>query len=255
MSKNFELLNKALREDLMQAQSYPHPQPVGVDSMPETSSEAAELLSGGPEEVALTNLVQRVFLRPEADAPRMVGFAAVEAQAGCTWICAHVAKILAAQVAGSVCVVDANLRTPGLHTQFAITNGANGTGGNHARPLETLADYAQPLSKKLWVVRSGYNTSGLDPVAVSERMRSQVASLRGQFEYVLLDLPPLNKYADAIVLGGACDGMIIVLRANASRRDATLRAVADLKAANVRVLGVALNQRTFSVPNAIYRRL
>jgi Mrp family chromosome partitioning ATPase len=86
-------------------------------------------------------------------------------------------------------------------------------------------------------------------------MRSQVASLRTRFEYVLLDLPPLNKYADAMVLGGACDGMIIVLRANASRRDATLRAVADLKAANVPVLGVALNQRRFSIPASIYRRL
>jgi Mrp family chromosome partitioning ATPase len=184
----------------------------------------------------------------------MVGFAAVEAQAGCTWVCARVAKILAAKVAGSVCVVDANLRTPGLRTQFPVTNHASGNG---ARPrTETLADYAEPLfGKKLWIVSLGYGTSGLDASAVSERMRSQISGLRAHFDYVLLDLPPLNKYADAIVLGGACDGMIIVLRANSSRRDATQRAVADLKAANVQVLGVALNQRTFSVPEVIYRRL
>jgi Mrp family chromosome partitioning ATPase len=253
MSKNFELLNRALQEDLMQAESDPQ-QSVRVDSMPEISSEAAELVSDGPEEVELTNLVQRVFLRPGTEAPRMVGFAAVEAQAGCTWVCARVARILAAKVAGSICVVDANPRSPGLHAQFGVTNHADGN--DALLRTETLADYAQPLfGKKLWVVSSGYSTSGLDAVAVSERMRSRVASLRTQFEYVLLDLPPLNKYADAIVLGGTCDGVVIVLRANSSRRDAAQRAVADLKAANVRVLGVALNRRTFSVPNAIYRRL
>ncbi len=139
----------------------------------------------------------------------MVGFAAVETGAGCSWVCARVSKILAAHVAGSVCVVDANLRTPGLHTQFEATNRA---GVNDAL-LQTgpLADYAQPIfGKKLWLVSSGDRNSGLDAGAISERMCSQIAGLRNQFGYVLLDLPPLNKYADAIVFGGACDGIILV---------------------------------------------
>jgi hypothetical protein len=121
---------------------------------------------------------------------------------------------------------------------------------------EPLVNYAQPLfDKKLWLVSSGYCSSGADAGAISERMRSRISDLRNRFEYVLLDLPPLNKYADAIMLGGTCDGIILVLRANSSRRDTALRSVADLKAHNVNVLGVALNQRKFSVPDSIYRRL
>jgi len=255
MSRNFEILSKALQEDLLRVESGPQEQvEVAADSLAEQPSEPAEAVPQGPEEPQLRNLVQRVFLRAGAEAPRMLGFAAVEAGAGCSWVCSRVSRILAAHVAGSVCVVDANMHTPGLHTQFAVTNGAGVT--EALLQTQPLANYAQPLiAKKLWLVSSGQRSSRLDAGAVSERMRSQIAGLRNQFGYVLLDLPPLNKYADAIVLGGACDGIVLVLRANSSRRDTAIKAVADLKTANVNVLGVTLNQRTFAVPDAIYRRL
>jgi Mrp family chromosome partitioning ATPase len=255
MSRNFEVLSKALREDLLRVESgLQEPEEVASGSLAEQPGELAESVPQGPEEPQLTNLVQRVFLRAGAPAPRMLGFAAVEKGAGCSWVCSRVSRILAAHVAGSVCVVDANLHTPGLHTQFEVTNRA---GVNDALlQTEPLANYAQPLfGKKLWLVSAGHRNSELDAGAISERMRSQVAGLRDQFGYVLLDLPPLNKYADAIVLGGACDGIILVLRANSSRRNTAIKAVADLQAANVNVLGVTLNQRTFAVPDAIYRRL
>jgi Mrp family chromosome partitioning ATPase len=261
MSRNFELLSKALREDLMQVESTPR-EDVAFDSVPEVEfdsvpEELRELpvpMHQGAEGLPLTNLVQRVFLGNGAQAPRMVGFAAVETQAGCSWVCAHVSKILAAHVAGSVCAVDANLRTPALHTHFAVTNPAGLSDALlHAEPL---AKSAHPLfGKKLWLVSAGSRSSALDGSVISERMRSQIAGLRNDFDYVLLDLPPLNRYADAIALGGICDGLILVLRANASRRDTATKALADLKTANVNVLGVTLNQRTFSIPDAIYRRL
>jgi Mrp family chromosome partitioning ATPase len=258
MSRNFELMSKALQENFMQVNSAvpePEPEELVLGTVAQEPCDIAELAPPGPETVQLTNLVQKIFLSSDSkDAPRTLGFAAVEAGAGCSWVCARVSKILAAHVTGSVCAVDANLRTPGLDIQFGVTNGP---GMNDAllHP-EPLASYAQPIfGKKLWVVGSGQSRSGLDGNAISERMRSQVASLRNSFDYVLLDMPPLNKYADAIALGAICDGVILVLRANSSRRDTTLKAVADLKSANVNVLGVALNQRTFSVPDSIYRRL
>jgi Mrp family chromosome partitioning ATPase len=255
MSRNFELLSKALQENLTQVESgFQEQEEAVLDPVAEQPSEPGASVPQGPEEVQLTNLVQRVFLSAGTEAPRIVGFAAVEAGAGCSWVCARVSKILAAHAAGSVCVVDANLRTPGLQAQLGVTD-CRGVSDALLR-TEPLANYARPLfGRKLWIVSSGYRSSGLDGSAISEPMRSQIAGLRNHFEYVLLDMPPLNKYADAIALGGICDGVILVLRANSSRRNTAIKAVADLKAANVNVLGVTLNQRTFSVPDSIYRRL
>src|SRR5207245_2543205 len=66
--------------------------------------------------------IQRVFLKPGSDAPQTVVFSGVEHGNGGSWICARAAETLAAQVKGSVCVVDANLRAPTLHQYFGRDN-------------------------------------------------------------------------------------------------------------------------------------
>jgi Mrp family chromosome partitioning ATPase len=46
-----------------------------------------------------------------------------------------------------------------------------------------------------------------------------------------------------------------VLKANSTRRDATREIKQQLQAANVRMLGAVLNQRTFPIPERIYNKL
>jgi Mrp family chromosome partitioning ATPase len=60
---------------------------------------------------------------------------------------------------------------------------------------------------------------------------------------------------DGIALGRAAEGVVLVLKANASRRDAARKAVQDLQTAGARILGAVLNQRTFPIPQAIYSKL
>jgi Mrp family chromosome partitioning ATPase len=49
--------------------------------------------------------------------------------------------------------------------------------------------------------------------------------------------------------------MVLVLEANATRRDATARITERLYAMQVKVLGAVLNKRTFPIPESLYRRL
>jgi Mrp family chromosome partitioning ATPase len=65
----------------------------------------------------------------------------------------------------------------------------------------------------------------------------------------------LNAFNDAIVLGGQTDGVVLMLKANSSRRESARKAVQELHAANVRTLGAVLNQRTFPIPERLYKRL
>jgi Mrp family chromosome partitioning ATPase len=86
-------------------------------------------------------------------------------------------------------------------------------------------------------------------------MRLRLRELGAVFDYTLIDAAPLNLQNDASVLGGFCDGVILVLKANASRREIASKALQELQAAQVAILGAVLNQRTFPVPQAIYDRL
>jgi len=86
-------------------------------------------------------------------------------------------------------------------------------------------------------------------------LQTRFAELRKEFDFVLIDAPPLTPYSDALAFGQLTDGFILVVEANATRREAALQVAENLRAANIRILGAVLNQRTFPIPESLYHRL
>jgi Mrp family chromosome partitioning ATPase len=86
-------------------------------------------------------------------------------------------------------------------------------------------------------------------------MRLRITELRKEFDYVLIDTAAMNICNDAIGLGCMADGVVMVLKANASRRETARQAIQDLQSGKAKVLGAVLNQRTFPIPDSIYRNL
>jgi len=253
MSRNFELLQKIGREQSLYATAAEEPLPemeapaVVIPVGSRLAIEAAEL-----EEI--TKVVQRVFLLPGNEAPRTVVFSGTEPGNGCSWVCARVAEVLASQVSGSVCLVDANLQNPGLHAQFGAENLYGLT--DALRKREPIRSFAQPLScPRLWLLSSGSPAEDGQSLLSSDRMRLRMTGTPTEFDYVLMDTPAISSSHDATSVGAATDGMVLVLKANSSRRESARGAIHDLRAAKVRVLGAVLNQRTFPIPQSIYDKL
>ena len=259
MSRNFELLYQVGRAGALlgsQAESVSavsDPVPTIV-SPAEVSPSAPALQIDGMAREEVSKLVHRLFVLPGTEGPRHVVFTGVERGDGCTWICARVAEILASQIRSSVCVVDCNLRFPALHEQFGTENHY---GLSDALLGEgPIREYVRPLSRSnLWLVTCGASGANAEQLLSSDRMRRRMSELRAEFRYVLIDAGPLNTCNDAMVLGGLTDGVVLVLKANFTRRDSTRETVQQLQASNVRVLGAVLNQRTFPIPERFYKRL
>jgi Mrp family chromosome partitioning ATPase len=72
---------------------------------------------------------------------------------------------------------------------------------------------------------------------------------------VLILAPPAAQYGDAALLGQETDGVILILESNQTRRETARIATQNLTAAKVQVLGAVLNNRTFPIPESIYRKL
>lgn len=253
MSRNFELLSEAGRmHELVQSQ-VEQPETVASpveDTFPSTPSSPAPEMSGAMTD-EISKLVQNLFLVPQG--PRRVVFSGSEAGSGCSWMCARAAEGLAPLGRGSVCVVDCNLRSPGLHQEFGVEN-------HHGLSDALLGsgpiqDYVHRLGRNLWLLSCGSAAETGRAMLGSDRMRLRLDELRMTFDYVLIDSAPLNTCNDAVVLGGLSDGVVLMLKANSSRRETAKKALQELQAANVRTLGAVLNQRTFPIPEAIYKRL
>jgi|SRR5215471_1120690 len=257
MSRNFELMQNLGKErDVLSNPSDPAAA-VLPDSMPEefppVEVKPPQLAMESSQRDEVLKLAQRVFLSGP-DAARGIVVSSVEPGSGSTWICSRLAETLASQVSASVCLVDGNLRSPGLHREFGVA-----TGMGLAESLQS----AEPARKlvvglnrsNLWLLRAGTNPEQSQNLIGSERMRWRLAELRKEFDYVLVDAAPLVAGDDCAMLGRGTDGVVLVLKANSSKRDAARKAVQDLANANVRVLGAVLNQRTFPIPEKIYRKL
>jgi capsular exopolysaccharide synthesis family protein len=252
MSKNFELLQ---RTDLNGGQipvgqnGSPAPYPLGNGV-----SHGARLNLDDVTQEETLRLAQSIFLTAGPTPPRVVMFAAIDSGSGCSEVCAQTAEVLASNVAGSVCLVDANLRAPSLPEFFGVSN-HHGL-ADSLRATGSIRDFAKKLrAPNLFLLSCGSLASDSTTLINSELMKARVAELRKEFDYVLIDSPPLNIYSDGIVLGQLSDGVVVVLEANSTRREAALRVAEGLRAKRVRVLGAVLNKRTFPIPDSLYHRL
>jgi hypothetical protein len=234
MSKNFELLYRAGQEVGAIRAELPVNVSVLLDDKRTLTPEWKPSSSTHPE---ILKLVQALFLS-SATAPHHVVFCGVgDSEAGGK-VCESVARALANEVSGRVCLVDAKVPAP-------------------AQSIESNGCTAQPrqIEQNLWfAAASNLSSDGLSNGGV-EQLCSHVLELRKEFDYLLIDAPPLGADILASVVGQVTDGVVLVLEANATRRVTALDAKQTLDAAKVRLLGTVLNNRTFPIPEKLYRRL
>jgi Mrp family chromosome partitioning ATPase len=105
------------------------------------------------------------------------------------------------------------------------------------------------------VVPSGSLAAEAQSLFVSDGLRSRMVDLKEEFDYVLIDAPPVSSNADAVLLGQSADGIILVVQADSTRREAARIAKETVDNAKVRLLGVILTDRKFPIPEALYRML
>ena len=90
---------------------------------------------------------------------------------------------------------------------------------------------------------------------VPAAMRATLAALAAQFDWVVVDGPPVLEAAESVDLGPLVDGVVLVVRSGHTKRPVALRAAEMLRKSGVRILGSVLNRRHLEIPDFIYRRI
>lgn len=75
----------------------------------------------------------------------------------------------------------------------------------------------------------------------SGRMQKLLDLLREQYDYVIIDSPPVDMVVDAVALSSLCDGVLFVVRANQSERGAVIHGMDQLEYAGANVIGFVFN--------------
>jgi capsular exopolysaccharide synthesis family protein len=151
----------------------------------------------------------------------------------------NTAAALALKSEGQVLLVDADLRKSAIHVQLGIPDSpglADVLAGSCA--LEEALIHTNQFAN-LYVMPSGKAPANPAELLDSARWRSLCAELRGMFRYVIIDSPPVNGIADYELIQAVCDGVVLVLRPDFTKRDLCLNALQVMPEA--KFLGVLLN--------------
>ncbi len=145
-----------------------------------------------------------------------------------------------AQSEQRVILVDCDLRRPGLHTLFGLTNDQGLTNAILQQPGENLPLQATGVDG-LRLLASGPLPARPADLLGSQRMGALVERLQTEADMVLFDTPPVTAVTDAAVLATHMDGVLLVFRAGNTRRDRAREARRLLEKVKANIIGVVLN--------------
>jgi hypothetical protein len=197
----------------------------------------------------IRGLVWRLFLPGWPKPCHQVVFSGVDAKTDLTALCTQVGEVLASQACGSVCVVEAIPCSRGENQGHEIDVASS------QKKFGALRDSSLQLASRLWLMPREVFLNGHDGEFSMVWLRSRLAELRLEFDYTILQGPAASAGSAATMLGAQCDGLVMVVEANSTRRPAAQKVKEELHAANARLLGTVLSERTFPIPRALYSRL
>jgi capsular exopolysaccharide synthesis family protein len=154
----------------------------------------------------------------------------------------------------SVLIVDANLRTPGLHRFFKTDSFKGMTELLDVRGAKSFG-FKKIGDKELYLFPCGIRRSRNDGYFESRRFNQFLANVRNSFDYVIFDSAPVTGFPETQTLCSKVNGVILVVTYDKTRRQVALRAKKELEDAGANILGVVINRRKYYIPDWIYRRL
>jgi len=148
-----------------------------------------------------------------------------------------------------VLLIDADLRKPGVRVSLAgVANGRLGPSDGFQQLLDS-PNGTMPVSfgrvRELYVLAaSADGPSRSHKRLTSLSLRKALARLRKQFKYIIIDSPPLLPMVDSHLLAESADRVILIVRANRTRRETLARTLASFDLS--KVLGFVLNDVDYS---------
>lgn len=171
--------------------------------------------------------------------PRVIAVTSAVPGEGKTTVAINLAAAMA-EAGFTVCLVDADLRRPGIARAFGLV-GPVGLTSLLVRQVE-LGDAIQSAGENLFVLASGPTPPNPSEVLASTYVRGLVRSLLDRVDYVVLDTAPVLPVADGSEVAALADGTLLVARYQVTTDDQVTRATDVLRQLDVVVLGTVLNR-------------
>ncbi len=186
-----------------------------------------------------SQLLQTV-LNPDAAPPRALALVSPDSGDGKTWFAANLAVSLS-QLGARTLLIDANLRTPRLHSVFGIEDPKTGLSGILSR--RHRADVMRPVRElpHLYLLPAGVVPPNPLEILQGRGFGELMLRLRQKFTHVIVDTPALSRGADARVVAARSGASVLVARRHHSSLPVLQQAARQLAKGDLQFAGVVIN--------------
>ncbi|OCT11060.1 hypothetical protein A8709_05010 [Paenibacillus pectinilyticus] len=146
-----------------------------------------------------------------------------------------------AQIGKKVLLLDADLRNPSIHLAFGEENRRGLT--NYLEGQASLNEIIRDtIVENLSMMTSGPGSKNPSGLLASKQMDTLLATLKENFDIVIVDTPSLLTITDAKIMATKCDGILLIVEYGKVKREAAKKVKEELMLANVKLIGVVLNE-------------
>jgi len=191
-----------------------------------------------------TTLTSLLFSGHNGAQPRLIVLTSANPSEGKTTVTINLAIALA-EINRRVLLIDADMRRPRLQNLFDLGAGPGLADLLREKlPGEVLAtEKAICLTSipGLYVMRSGRNSGVVSNLLHSSRLPELLQQLRGEFDTIVIDTPPVLQISDARVIGRLADAVLLIVRAGRTTREAAQMVKQRFGEDGTPLLGTILN--------------
>ena len=179
------------------------------------------------------------FTLPEGERCPVIGVTSSMRGEGKSTTAINLSYVLA-EKGSRVLLIDGDLRLPSVAKKMFIPSTPGLTDllmGN----AFNITEFQSELLKNWYIIPSGNIPPNPSELLGSRRMETILLKLREMFDYIVIDLPPVNLVSDALSIANLVSGMIVVIREDYTEKKELERCFRQLKLSNFNVLGCVMN--------------
>ena len=184
-----------------------------------------------------TNLL---FTMPETEGCKIIGVTSSMRGEGKSTTSVNLSYVLA-ESGKKVILIDGDLRIPSIAKKMKIDSSPGLTDLLRGETTIDLSSIKSTHHPNWYIMPSGVLPPNPSELLGSRRMEVVLRGLASHFDYIIVDLPPVNIVSDALTISKHLTGMILVIREEYCEKNELETCIRHLKLSNVNVLGFVMN--------------
>jgi len=178
------------------------------------------------------------FSLPDTQTGKVIGITSPCPQEGKSTTSINLCYAIA-EAGHTVVLVDSDMRRPSVASVLDIP----ATPGLSNILAKNSPDAVRKgvLTEKMSVITSGDVPPNPAEFVSSHKMQELIEKLKEEYEYVIIDLPPVLSVSDPLAISKHTDGIVMIVRHGHTKRRDILEAIRQLRLVNAKIIGFVYN--------------